>query len=166
MKQKLLIFVAILIIPVAFFLWINQFNKPSKQIFSIPSPSPTVYSASNQKNILIDDKTLNVEFATTPAEWTRGLSNRNTLKNDSGMIFLFPTSQIQDFWMKDTLIPLDIIWVAENKVVGIRQMFPELGTSSSQLKHYLSPVPVDTVIETNLDWTTTNNIRIGDLVSY
>jgi len=116
--------------------------------------------------ITIGNSKLYVEKATSDEERSRGLSGRTELGANRGMMFVFPTSGTKFFWMKDTLIPLDIIWVANNIVVGTDHMFTELDTSLSLVKHYISPSPVDTVIETNLNWTTNNNINVGDKVLY
>lgn len=59
-----------------------------------------------------DGRTISVtaELATTPTEHQRGLMNRTSLADDSGMLFIFPESFVLSFWMKNTLIPLDIIF--------------------------------------------------------
>lgn len=57
--------------------------------------------------------TVSVELARTPAEQKRGLMGRRSLPSDTGMLFVFPSDQILSFWMKDTLIPLDILFFDE-----------------------------------------------------
>ena len=54
---------------------------------------------------------INVEHAKTPEELKRGLMNRSTLGKFSGMLFIFPDEKIREFWMKDTLIPFEIMFI-------------------------------------------------------
>jgi uncharacterized membrane protein (UPF0127 family) len=54
---------------------------------------------------------LQVEMATTPGEREKGLMFRRVLAPDTGMLFLFPRAQILDFWMKNTIVPLDMIFI-------------------------------------------------------
>jgi len=58
-----------------------------------------------------------VELAVTPEEQKQGLMFRKNLDQDEGMLFVFKEEEEYLFWMKDTLIPLDIIWINQNKEV-------------------------------------------------
>jgi hypothetical protein len=69
------------------------------------------------RDILINDQEFTIEIATTPRQLTQGLSNRPQLCQNCGMLFIFPTPQILSFWMKDTLIPLDMIFIDQNKTI-------------------------------------------------
>ena len=67
--------------------------------------------------VCFNEKCFNVEIADTPKKHAQGLMNRKSLDQDSGMLFLFDTEAKYCFWMKNTLIPLDIIWLDKNKRV-------------------------------------------------
>jgi len=87
----------------------------------------SIFIYQNNKNVeetsqvCINEKCFNVELAETDAERANGLSNRNFLDENNGMLFIFQEYGIYNFWMKETLIPLDIIWINENKIVYIER---------------------------------------------
>lgn len=63
---------------------------------------------------------LKIEYARTQAEREQGLSGRTSIPGDYGMLFIFPVSDRYGFWMKDTLVPLDIFWLDDKgQVVSI-----------------------------------------------
>lgn len=66
------------------------------------------------------DEQITAELAVTPEQISSGLMNRQSLGNREGMLFVFPEPRQANFWMKDTLISLDIIFIDENqRVVNI-----------------------------------------------
>jgi len=71
----------------------------------------------NKPQVCINEKCFQVEIAKTQAEREKGLMFRENLDEDKAMLFIFENSGIYSFWMKNTLLPLDIIWVNENKEV-------------------------------------------------
>ena len=72
--------------------------------------------------VMVGKVRLLVEVAATPAERARGLMGRRRLLPGHGMLFVFPQPDRSRFWMKDTRIPLDIIWVsAEQRVVHLAE---------------------------------------------
>jgi uncharacterized membrane protein (UPF0127 family) len=61
-----------------------------------------------------------VEVAVTPEEHARGLMYRSQLADDAGMVFVFEEPSVQRFWMKNTLIPLDMIFIGKDRrIVGV-----------------------------------------------
>ena len=80
-----------------------------------PAPTAAVVVDTGQRQL-----TFRVELARTEAEREQGLMYRQKLDADAGMLFLFERSFPQTFWMKNTLIPLDMIFIApDHEIVGI-----------------------------------------------
>ena len=71
-----------------------------------------IYQKQKLDIVTINGKDIKVELALTQSQREKGLSGRNYLDKNSGMLFVFPQAGNHSFWMKDTLIPLDIIWLA------------------------------------------------------
>ena len=109
--------------------------------------------------IKINDTFLNVEIADTVERRTLGLSNRNFLLENNGMLFVFPQKEQAFFWMKDMNFPLDIIWFDENrKIIHIEkdikpETFPKLFSAES---------PALYVLEVVSGFSEKNNLKIGD----
>jgi len=75
--------------------------------------------------IEIRDKTYTFELASTREERKKGLMFRKKLDPNGGMLFVYPNRTNLSFYMKNTLIPLDIAFIsADYKIIEIRQMFP------------------------------------------
>ncbi|MEE9322978.1 MAG: DUF192 domain-containing protein [Candidatus Aenigmarchaeota archaeon] len=70
--------------------------------------------------VCFEDKCFMVEIADTPEERAEGLMFRESLEPDKGMLFVFGQESEYGFWMKNTIIPLDIIWInSDGEVVFI-----------------------------------------------
>ena len=75
--------------------------------------SPTTQQSSNNV-VCFGSNCFSVELAKTNAERELGLMNRKELDSNKGMLFIFEKDGIYPFWMKNTLIPLDMIWIDGN----------------------------------------------------
>ncbi|MDD3679811.1 MAG: DUF192 domain-containing protein [Candidatus Shapirobacteria bacterium] len=64
--------------------------------------------------LVIEGVIFDIEIAVTAQERAKGLSGRSQLCDQCGMLFVFPQEDYHSFWMKDTLIPLDIVWLDKN----------------------------------------------------
>jgi uncharacterized membrane protein (UPF0127 family) len=103
--------------------------------------------------------TLVVEVAATPASQATGLSGRTSLAPDAGMLFVFPTPQPTEFWMRDTLIPLSIAFVDDSRtIVSIQEMQAETD------QHHVPPGPIRYAIEANQGFFSRAGVAIGDVV--
>ena len=68
-------------------------------------------------NVRIGDHRLSLEVADTPARRGLGLSRRRHLREDKGMVFLYPDAEPRRYWMKDTWVPLDIAFLDQDGVI-------------------------------------------------
>lgn len=109
---------------------------------------------------------LQLTIAETPYQRARGLQHVEMLEPDAGMYFAFEEPGLHTFWMINTLIPLDFLWIADNEVVDITtDVQPEPGVATNQLRRYAPTQPVDAVIELNAGAAEQYGIAIGDSVS-
>jgi uncharacterized membrane protein (UPF0127 family) len=83
---------------------------------SAPAPAQPP-AAAGPSVVLPDGYVVHVEIASDDATRQQGLMYRDTLARDRGMLFFFPESGNYPFWMKNTLIPLDMIWIDDQKRV-------------------------------------------------
>jgi uncharacterized membrane protein (UPF0127 family) len=87
---------------------------------------------------------LKAEFARTQEERSRGLMYRKSLPDGEGMLFIFERDQTVSFWMKNTLIPLSIAFIAaDGRITEIRDMRPNdlSSVQSSRSVRYALEVP-------------------------
>jgi len=100
------------------------------------------------------------EIARTSSQKSIGLSNRDTLCPNCGMIFIFDKDTYLPFWMKDTRIPLDMIWInSQNKIVDIQN-----AAETNSLKAIQNSTPAKYVLELNLNDSQKLNLKIGDII--
>ncbi|MBS3114946.1 DUF192 domain-containing protein [Candidatus Woesearchaeota archaeon] len=103
---------------------------------------------------------IKAEIADDNEERLKGLMFRENLNENKGMLFVFENEEYQTFWMKNTLISLDIIFIDENlKIVDIRYAQP---CKEEPCVLYKSSKPSKYVLEVNGNFTIINNVKIGD----
>jgi uncharacterized protein len=110
------------------------------------------------------DYRIQVEIADSAETRSIGLMNRDELAEYSGMLFIFEKEQPLSFWMKNTLIPLDIYYIDENwRIVDIQYMTP---CSSDPCPSYPSAAPAKYALEINGGLSGSIGATIGDVVTY
>jgi uncharacterized membrane protein (UPF0127 family) len=127
------------------------------------------FTAKNKTITLkLGENSFEVELAETMSQQAKGLSYRDSLSENKGMLFDFGKDSNPGFWMMGMRFPLDIIWIKNNVVVGIEKNVPAptSGTPQSALKLYYPPETIDKVLEINAGLSDKLGIKIGDMVSY
>jgi uncharacterized protein len=104
---------------------------------------------------------LNVEIAATPTDQERGLSYRDSMDADHGMLFIFQQEGMWRFWMKDMRFSLDIIWFdSQRRAVFIEQNLPPC--TSQNCTMFTPPVNAMYVLEVNAAFVQAHNVSLGD----
>ena len=105
---------------------------------------------------------LDIEIADTDYEIQTGLMYREGMEQNQGMLFVFPDMAYHSFYMKNTLIPLDLIFIDDQlRVVTIKQNAQPLDESGIP-----SEVPVQYVLEVNAGLTASWGLEAGDRIVY
>ena len=101
-----------------------------------------------------------VELASSDATRARGLMYRTTLPQDQGMLFSWPDERVRSFWMRNTCIPLDMLFLAaDGFIAGIVEQVPTLNEASRSV-----PCPAAHVLELNAGWARQHGIEPGQKV--
>ncbi|HLY44872.1 MAG TPA: DUF192 domain-containing protein [Stellaceae bacterium] len=141
-----------LLLPLLLFAWANV---ASAQLAQFPTAELTILTAGGPHKFT-------VEVATTPAQLEQGLMFRQSLAPDSGMIFDFKTPTPASMWMKNTLIPLDMLFVdAQGRIVNIHERAVPLS-----LDTIAAAAPVRAAIELNGGTAARLGIHPGDKVIF
>lgn len=103
-----------------------------------------------------------IEMAETQAQQMQGLMYRRQLAADAGMLFPYAEPQIASFWMKNTFIPLDMLFIAADG--RISHIHPNAAPQSEATIR--GPSPVKAVLEINAGMAARLGLRVGDVVRH
>lgn len=152
---KLVLMSVIILLAVAVIIWLAT-HQPQKETASDGKLQYATVALFSQNGSQLQ---INAEVASTGEQITRGLMSRKSLGKDEGMLFIFPDSAVRSFWMKDTLIPLDMMFISENGAIAkIHHAAP---CTSDPCRTYSSEKPVKYVLEVNGNITISYNIEEG-----
>jgi len=121
-------------------------------------------SASGLRPLHINDTKIFVEVADTVQKQAQGLSGRDSLPENQGMLFVFNQPNYYSFWMKEMKFPLDFVWIDNKQVAEITQ---NVQPQDYQPPKTLTPKEkVDMVLEINAGEAEKLNIKVGDKIIY
>jgi len=107
-------------------------------------------------------RTFELEVARTNQQRSIGLMFRTNLPADRGMVFLFEPPQPTAFWMRNTLIPLDMVFAHQGRIVDIQQDVPPCKTPQCPVYGPNYSTLVDTVVEFNAGTARKLGLKVGD----
>lgn len=105
---------------------------------------------------------LQFEIVRTPEAQAQGLSGRRDVPSGYGMLFVFPDKKAYSFWMKDMLVPIDILWLQDDgTIVGIED---SVTPASYPKTVFTSPTPVRLVLELRAGEARARGLSVGGRV--
>lgn len=122
-------------------------------------------SLSDKVTVVLAGKTYHLELADTVSKRNIGLMNRYSMPLDEGMLFVFESSGIYPFWMKDTKIALDLIWINDSgEIVFIKENAQPCSNIVSAICSSILPglKPAKYVIELNGGQLKDLGLKVGD----
>jgi uncharacterized membrane protein (UPF0127 family) len=168
MKRILLIILIILLfISSTLIFWLGLSPKTFHNFFYMfPDTGQTITSEpvlGLKGQIIIRDNTWNVEIAMNEEDRASGLSYRKDLRINDGLLFVFDSLGNHSFWMKDMLIPIDMIFFDDNwKIIRIEanlspNSFPKIFGDKVKSKY---------VLEINANESISNGLQVGDMAIF
>ena len=154
MKKFFIQFIALIII-----IFAALYFGTSKNPLIPFAPAPNA-----QTKLTINSTVVNVDVADTPDKRKQGLSGRESLASDSGMLFIFEKPAKTGFWMKGMKFAIDLIYINDKKVVDIIKNAtpPVPGQKDEDLPLYMPNQEIDMVLEVPAGFVDSHNIRVGD----
>ncbi|HEX9303066.1 MAG TPA: DUF192 domain-containing protein [Thermoanaerobaculia bacterium] len=129
------------------------------------APAPTAAPARGPTVVLPSGAVYSVEVARTPEEQTQGLMFRESLPENTGMLFLFSDNGVHRFWMKNTIIPLDMIWMdGGGKVLFVSANTPPC--KADPCPSYGPDAPAASVLEIAGGRASKEKILVGSILRF
>lgn len=162
LARNTLLFVAVLLCAAVYSC--KNKNK-SEQIDIVTPPTEPQFKPEGSLSFLSENDTvkqIEIEIADNTAERMQGLMHRSSMSFDKGMLFIFDREEEQSFWMKNTKMSLDIIYVNANKeIVSIsKHTQPYSKTPIPSMK------PALYVVETAAGFADRFGVKVGDRIAF
>ena len=123
-------------------------------------PSPEEKALEEEIKGSVNGNYFTVELAVTPEEKTQGLSGRESLPEDTVLVFVFEELSKHGIWMPEMMFSIDIIWLDDDK----RVVFYEKEVSPETFPEvFIPPAPARYVVEANEGFVDKNGVKEGDV---
>jgi uncharacterized membrane protein (UPF0127 family) len=144
----------------------NPFNMNTAPNTALSVQSLLIIDAASTGNPELVKSVLTVDVADTPEKRSQGLSDKENMDFDRGMLFVFEQEVKPNFIMRNMRFSLDFIWVKNDFVVDILENIPPdpAGTPEESLKRYAPIASVDKVIEVSAGYVKKYGIKVGDRI--
>jgi hypothetical protein len=121
-----------------------------------------------QAEVIVHGQTVRVDVADTPEKQALGLGGRKRLGPLEGMLFVYAQRGRPAFWMRGMVLPIDMIWLDNRRVVHIEPNVPPPvpGAQPADLPTYAPPAPANFVLELAAGRAKVLGLRVGDRVRY
>ena len=157
----------------------TQTVTPSPPVTPTPSPTSTLASSEtfvpphpiagvgDVREALVEGRVFQLEVARTREERAQGLMGRSSLPEDAAMLFVYDAEDALVFWMKDTLIPLDVLFLdSDGIVVNVQTMRPQPDATDATLTRYYAAAPARYAVEINAGLASEYDITAGSRVLF
>lgn len=133
-------------------------------------------NSNSKSEATVNNTVFKIELAKEAAAKEKGLSKRKSLDQDSGLLFVFDQKAKHQFWMKDMLFPIDIIYIEKTSTDSIsagtivdiveNAKIPAKDAPPSSLEIYQPQKDADLVLEINAGLSKEKGIKIGDTITF
>ncbi len=117
-------------------------------------------------SVTINEQTFDVEVADNDEKKIKGLSDRDSLDRDKGMLFIFEEKGRHGFWMKNVNFPLDLIYISDNTIVDIIKNAQPVAGDATNVEVYTPQDDANYVLEINGGLSDEYGFEIGNEVVY
>jgi len=129
-------------------------NYVNSELFSFRYGNPI-------RRVYLKNGFVKAEAVSTPEKIEQGLAGRKELADGRGMLFVMPGNNFQRFWMRGMQIPIDIIWIADGRVIGC-----EKNVSPEDQRIFTSPGRASLVLEVPGGFCDVYSVEINDPVGF
>ena len=158
MQNKIFLFALVLLVIFGGIIWYLNYNVSSVPV--IPATPDQIVKVLLPE-LKVGDSSFRISIARTDEEKTRGLGGVRELSEDMGMYFVFEEPVAQSFWNKGMVVPFDLIWIKDSKVIGIVSDIPPENKGAQTV---YPPSEIDAVLELKAGTASKRNIKMGDKV--
>ncbi len=156
MKKKIILLL-VLLITLSISLGLLLYKLTTKNLIN------NKQTESKLPQLTVGSCTFNLDLATTEAQKMQGLSGRQKMAKNSGMMFVYDDPQAYMFWMKDMMFPLDFVWIKDETVVDLHENVPQ-PTGENNIARVSPKAPINKVLEINKGLIKECGIKRGDQV--